>query len=109
MQTLLESEANELLNTNGSNVYLIFEALGQSSYEKPHSIVSTFVSKAMHQATQQPHNNVEREQSSSAVPSPEEEPRLGLSLATVTQNELTDMILEYLNKLEKQREAERRR
>ena len=43
------------------------------------------------------------------MPSPDEEPHLGLSLATVTQNELTDMILEYLNKLEKQREAERRR
>ena len=43
------------------------------------------------------------------MPSPDHEPHLGLSLATVTQNELTDMILEYLNKLEKQREAERRR
>ena len=53
LQSLMEAEANDLLNNNGSNVYLIFEALGDSSFEKPHSIVSTFVQKAKKQASLQ--------------------------------------------------------
>ena len=104
LHQFLKSEANDLLSTNCANVYLVFEALGESSYGAPHPLVTRFVANAMELSKKPDARSAEGENSSNgAASAPEEESRLGLSLATVSQHELTDLLLEYLNSLEKQK------
>ena len=47
LTALIRSEANDLLSSNYANVYLVFEALGDSSRDVPHPLVSRFVATAM--------------------------------------------------------------